>query len=76
MSIEQYIESMIIRQDGVHLPEGDTPTFTDEQCDRQFELECVVELKQIIKSVQNRTHNRHDYVFVIKSITKIQEQGV
>ena len=72
---ESYIESIIIRQDGIHLPEGSLPTFTDDQCDKFFEFEGIIELKQIVKNVQNVSHNRHDYVFRIKNITKIQEQG-
>jgi len=72
---EQYIESIIIRQDNVHIPEGSEPTFTDEQLDKEFEFEGIVELKQIVKSVKNVFHNRHDYVFKIKSINKIQKQG-
>lgn len=73
--VEQFIESMIIRQDNIHLPEGDPPTFADSQCDKVFEFEGKIVLKQIIKSVQNVSHNRHDYVFVIDSIDKIEEQG-
>lgn len=72
---EEYVESIIIRQDGVHLPEGSSPTFADDQCDKEFEFEGVLVLKQIVKSIQNIIHNRHDYVFVIKSIDKIEEQG-
>ncbi len=72
---ENYIESVIIRQDSVALPEGSLPTFTDDQCDKVFEFEGTIELKQIVKSIQNLSYNRHDYVFKIKSITKIQEQG-
>lgn len=72
---EQYIESVIIRQDNIHLQEGSIPTFSDEQCDKEFEFEGKIVLKQIVKSVQNVTHNRHDYVFKIVSINKIQEQG-
>ncbi len=75
MPIEEYIESILIRQDGIHIPAGDLPTFNDDQCDRVFEFEGTIELKQIVKSVQNIVHNRHDYVFKIKSITKLQEQG-
>ncbi len=35
----QYIESILIRQDNVELPEGDGPSFTDDQCDKVFEFE-------------------------------------
>lgn len=75
MPVEKFIESIIIRQDNVHLPEGELPTFNDNQCDKVFEFEGKIILKQIIKSVQNVSHNRHDYVFVIDSIDKIHEQG-
>ena len=70
---ENYIESIIIRQDNVD--NGDTPAFVDDQCDKVFEFEGRIVLKQIIKSVQNVSHNRHDYVFVIESIDKIEERG-
>ncbi len=72
---ENYIESVIIRQDNVHLPDGNLPTFTEDQCDKIFEFEGTIELKQIIKSIQNVSHNKHDYVFKIKNISKLQEQG-
>lgn len=75
MSAEQYIESILIRQDNIELPEGTLPTFNDDQCDKEFEFKGIIVLKQIFKSVQNILHNRHDYVFVIKSIDKIDEQG-
>ena len=72
---EEYIETILIRRDNIHLPEGDLPTFNDNQCDKEFEFEGVLVLKQIIKSVQNVTHNKYDYVFQIKNIIKLQEQG-
>jgi len=72
--VERFIESLIIRQDNVYLPEGDPPTFNDDQCDKLFEFEGKIVLKQIIKQVQNVTHNRHDYVFVIESIDKLKEE--
>lgn len=75
MVVEQFIESILIRQDNVHLPEGDTPTFVDEQCDKTFKFEGTIILKQIVKSVQNLQHNRHDYIFVIDEIAGIEEQG-
>ena len=75
MPIEEYIESILIHQNNIHIPEGEPPTFNDDQCDKVFEFEGTIELKQIIKNVQNVTHNRHDYVFKIKQITKLQEQG-
>ena len=69
--VENYIESIIIRQD--NRPQVQEPTFTDEQCDAEFEFEGTVKLVQIIKSVQNAVHNRHDYVFKITEIKKIKE---
>lgn len=70
MPEEQYIESVIIRKDNVT---SDEPHFTDEQVDAEFEFEGTVKLVQILKSVQNATHNRHDYVFKITEIKKIKE---
>jgi len=70
--MEQYVESIIIRQD--NRPESETPLFGDVQCDALFEFEGVIQLKQIIKAVQNNTHNKHDYVFRIISIDKLQEE--
>jgi len=69
---EQYIESIIIRKD--NLTETLIPSFTDTDCDKEYEFEGIVKLVQIIKSVQNSVHNRHDYVFKIISIDKIKEQ--
>lgn len=69
---EQYIENIIIRQDNV---ESDTPMLPDDDCDDVFEFEGTMQLKQINKSVQNASHNRHDYVFKIVSITKLQKQS-
>ena len=74
MTVEQFIENIHIRQDNVHLPEGELPTFSDDQCDKTFEFEGKIVLKQIIKSVQNVLHNRHDYIFVIESIDKMKEE--
>ncbi len=31
-------------------------------------------LKQIVKSVQNATHNTHSYIFKIENIEKLTEQ--
>ena len=70
---ENYIESTIIRQDNVRLPEGSLPTFTDDQCDKEFKFRGRLILKQIVKNVQNLSHNRHDYVFEIKTINKLEE---
>ncbi len=72
---EQYIESILIRLDNVHLPEGDGPSFNDDQCDKIFEFEGAIVLKQIVKSVQNATHNTHSYIFKIENIEKLTEQG-
>ena len=69
---EQYIESIIIRQD--NRPETETPLLEDDDCDALFKFNGVIELKQILKSVQNATHNRHDYVFKIVSINKLKKK--
>ena len=68
---EEYIESIIMRQD--NRPESTTPMLEDDDCDALFEFEGVVKLKQILKSVQNAVHNRHDYVFEIVSIDKLEK---
>lgn len=68
---EEYVESIIMRQD--NRPETETPMFEDNDCDALFEFEGVVKLKQIVKSIQNATHNRHDYVFKIVSIKKLEK---
>ncbi len=68
---EQYIESILIRQD--NRPEAETPLFSDEDCDVEFEFKGIVVLKQIVKSVTNATHNKHDYVFQIKSIDSLEK---
>lgn len=68
---EQYIENIIIRRDGF---QTDIPSLTDDQCDATFEFEGRLQLKQIIKSVQNATHNRHDYVFTITQIKKLEQE--
>lgn len=72
MAPEQYIESIIMRKD--NLPETLIPSFNDDDCDKEYEFEGKVQLVQIVKSVQNAVHNRHDYVFKIISIDKIEEQ--
>jgi hypothetical protein len=71
--VEKYVESIIIRQDNKDIGEG-PPAFTDGECDCNFEFEGVIQLKQINKSIQNATHNRHDYVFKIVSISKMQKE--
>lgn len=68
---EEYVESILIRSDNKKV-EG--PSFTDEQCDVEFEFKGTIKLKQILKSVQNATHNKHDYVFEIVSIDEIKEK--
>ena len=70
---EQYIESIIIRRDSVD--NGDTPMFDDTDIDELFEFEGTLKLIQIVKSVQNKTHNSHSYVFMIQEIKKIQKEG-
>ena len=69
---EEYVESIIIRQD--NRPETETPLLDDGDCDALFEFEGVVQLKQILKSVTNATHNRQDYVFNIVSLDKLEKQ--
>lgn len=71
MAEEQYIESVIMRQG--NNPVVLEPSFTDEQCDVEFEFEGTVKLIQIVKSVQNESHNKHDYVFKITEIKKMKE---
>jgi hypothetical protein len=68
---EEYIESMLIRQDGVHAL---VPTFEDTDMDVVYEFEGTVRLVQTLKSVQNAVHNRHDYIFRIVSIDKMQKE--
>lgn len=67
---EQYVENIIIRRDGDEVEE---PSFADEQVDTEFELKATVKLVQILKSVQNDVHNRHDYVFKIIGVDEIKE---
>ncbi len=69
---EKFIESIIIRKD--NQPEVDTPTFVDDDCDAVFEFEGKIKLTSINKTIQNASHNRHDYVFQIQSIGKIQKE--
>ena len=69
---EKYIESIIIRKD--NQLEVDAPTFIDDDCDVVFEFEGRIQLKSIQKSIQNAWHNRHDYVFEILSIGKMQKE--
>ena len=72
MADEKYIESIIIRQD--NRPEADAPSLEDDDCDAVFDFRAQIQLKQINKAVQNSTHNRHDYVFKIVSISKLQKE--
>jgi len=69
---EKYVESLIIRDD--NRPEVTETTFADTDVDAEFEFEGKIKLVQIIKSVQNAQHNRHDYVFKIISIDKIKRE--
>lgn len=71
MATEHYVESLIIRQD--NRPEVTTPMFVDDDCDKIYKFDGQIQLKQIVKSVQNRAHNRHDYVFVITNIQDLEE---
>lgn len=68
---EEFVESIIIRQD--NRPETETPLFADEDCDAEFEFKGTLVLKQILKSIQNATHNKHDYVFQITDIDKLEK---
>lgn len=68
---EEYIESVLIRQDNVEVEE---PSFEDVDCDAIYVFEGKIKLIQILKSVQNATHNRHDYVFKIVSINEIEKE--
>jgi len=72
MAVEEYIERLIIRQD--KRPEVAEPTFCDNCLDREYEFEGVLKLVQILKSVQNTTHNQHDYVFHVVRIDKFKEE--
>ena len=69
---EEYVESIIIRQD--NRPETETPLLEDGDCDALFEFEGIIKLEQILKSVTNATHNRHDYVFKLVSVDKLEKQ--
>ena len=69
---EQHVETIIIRQD--NRPEVETPTFADEDVDAVFEFEGTIKLTQIIKSIQNAVHNRHQYVFEIVNTNKVQKE--
>lgn len=73
MPNEKYIESILIRDD--NRPVVDTPMLIDNDCDEIFEFEGMVKLVQIMKSVQNKFHNRHDYVFKVVEITKLERQS-
>lgn len=69
---EEYIESILIRQD--NNPYVPTPMFENNDLDNLFEFEGILQLKQIEKSIQNATHNRHTYVFEIVSIDKLKKE--
>lgn len=69
---EQYVESIIIRDD--NRPCVSDPMFQDIDVDAVFEFEGKIQLIQILKSVQNLQHNKHDYVFKIMSTDKIQKE--
>lgn len=69
---EQYIESIIIRSD--NRPHVSEPMFQDADVDAVYEFEGKIQLVQILKSIQNVQHNKHDYVFKIVSIDKIQKE--
>ena len=69
---EQYVESIIIRDD--NRPHVTEPMFADTDCDAVFEFEGKIKLVQILKSVQNIQHNNHQYVFKVISIDKIKKE--
>lgn len=69
---EQYKETAIIRHD--NMPEVVIPTFDDADCDAVYQLTCRVKLVQILKSIQNATHNKHDYVFKMVQVTGLQKE--
>lgn len=71
---EEYVESIIIRQD--NMPEVLEPSFCNDCCGRVFEFEGKIELVQILKSVQDTSHHKHDYVFKIVEITKVAPEEV
>lgn len=70
---EEYKECMLIRCDDA--PPVLTPSFVDADVDVVFEFEGTIKLVQILKSIQNATHNKHDYVFKIVNVTKIQKES-
>ena len=67
---ERFVETIIIRQD--NRPTVSILSFSDTDVDSIFEFEGKLKLVQILKDVQNAVHNRHDYVFKIETIDKIQ----
>ena len=70
---EKYIESILIRDD--NRVEVEIPTFSDNDCDELFEFKGTIKLVQIAKSVQNKFHNRHDYIFKIIEIEKLERSS-
>jgi len=70
---EKYVETVIIRQDDRQ--EVLTPSFADTDVDATFEFKGTLRLVQILKSVQNAVHNKHDYVFKIVDIDKMKMKG-
>lgn len=69
---ESYIETISMRLS--QMPEVGTPSFADSDCDTVFGFKAKVKLVQIQKNVQNAVHNRHDYVFEIIGIKKIEKE--
>lgn len=69
---EQYVETIMIRQD--KKPDVSEPSFLDTDVDGIFEFEGTLRLVQIFKSVQNAVHNKHDYIFRIETITKMKKE--
>ena len=72
MPSERYVESILIRK---NFPDhGVEPLFEDNDCDEVFEFEGIIKLVRIVKSVQNKYHNRYDYIFKIVELNKLEKQ--
>lgn len=69
---EQYVETIIIRQD--NRPDVSIPSFDDVDVDATFKFEGTLKLIQILKSIQNMQHNKHDYVFKIEAIDEMEKE--
>ena len=69
---ESYRENCIIKYSD--MPEVESPTFVDDDCDTIYNLHCRVQLKKILKSVQNATHNKHEYVFKVIDVQVLSKE--